>query len=148
MTVSLEFRLPAYAAVGARSCVWRPVAANLALVGYGGAVRLADPPELAEERKTPAMLWWPQRITIDEVVETPRGYEPRLAQSEWRAGAAEQFASCDLTATAKDRKVTHAGSFRFARRQVSLADWPSFRAAVNTWRDAGAAHLVARREGK
>ena len=148
MTVSLEFRLPGYAATGERICAWKPVSVNLALAGYGGAIRLARPPRLAEERETPAMLWWPQEIVIDEVIEAPKGFEPRPTVTQWQAGSAEGFAHCDINATVKGRKVTHAGSFRYERRQVPVADWPEFRAAVHELKDAGDARLVAHREGK
>ena len=148
MTLDLEFRLPGYAAVGARVCSWQPVAANLVRTGYGGIVRLTSPPALPEERETPAMLWWPQAIALDEEIEVPKGYQPRLTEDAWQAGAADDFAACDLTAEIKGRKVKYRGRFHYARRQVPVTDWPVFRAAVIAFEEAADARLIARREVK
>jgi transglutaminase-like putative cysteine protease len=148
MTIRCEFRLPGYAAVGARTCVWRPVALNLALTGYGGAVRLADPPELPAGRETPAMLWWAQTVTVDEKLHLPDDFRATLPRHAWTAGDAGSFAACEIRASGDgDDEVVHHGTLRHDRRQVPVARWDSFRAAVNTWREAGAARLLARREG-
>ncbi|HOX25530.1 MAG TPA: DUF3857 and transglutaminase domain-containing protein [Candidatus Krumholzibacteria bacterium] len=147
MTLSLEFRLPGYASVGERVCTWRPVTAGLALAGYGGAIRLAAPPTLPEDRETPAMLWWPQAVVLDERLDLPKGFEPRLDDAAWTAGGDGDFAACDLRAEADGRTVTYRGTFRYDRREVPVDDWPALRAAVNTFQDAGEARLVARRKG-
>ena len=146
MTLDLEFRVPGFATVGRRTCSWQPAAMSLALAGYGGAVRLARPPRLAEERETPAMLWWAQEFTVDEEIEAPRGFEPRLSTDRWHAGDDDAFAVCDLQASVKKRTVHYDGRFGFDRRQVPVDDWPAFRDAVNTLRDAGEARLVAWKE--
>jgi len=147
MTLALEFRLPGYAAIGERACSWRPVAANLALAGYGGVVRLATPPRLGEERETPAMLWWPQEVTIDEEIELPKGFTPHLDGAVWTAGGAADLAACDLRADADGRAVRYHGTFRYDRREIPVEGWPALRAAVNTFQDAGEARLSARRKG-
>jgi hypothetical protein len=148
MTVELAFTLPGYAQVGDRVCSWRPVAANLANHGYGGAVRLTDPPSLPEERETPVMLWWAQAVVLDEEIEVPRGFEPRLATDRWQAGDPDGIASCDITADVKGRTIKHAGTFQFARRQIPVADWNVFREAVTTWTEAVDTRFIARREVK
>jgi hypothetical protein len=146
LELELEFRAPGFARVGDRTCAWRPAALTLALAGHGGVVRLARPPHLAEERETPAMLWWAQQLTIDETIEAPRGFTPRLAADAWQAGDADAFAACDLGASVDGREVRYAGTFRYDHRQVPVEAWPAFRAAVNTLREAGDARLVAWKE--
>jgi hypothetical protein len=148
MTVELEFRLPDHAALSRRVCVWKPVAAGLALHGYGGAVRITDPPALPEERTTPAMLWWPQELVLDEEIELPRGFALRDEGRRWTAGDDDAFAACDIEVSADGRRVRHAGRFRYDDRQVATDQWSAFRAAVTTLQDAAGARLVAVKEGK
>ncbi|MBD3221544.1 DUF3857 domain-containing protein [bacterium] len=146
MTLRLEFRAPGFATIGTRTCAWKPAALTLALAGYGGVIRLAHPPHLGEERETPAMLWWAQEVVIDEEIEVPGGFEPRVDDAAWAAGDREAFAACSLAATADGRDVHYEGSYRWDRRQVQVDQWPAFRAAINTLREAGEARLVAWKE--
>lgn len=146
LRLEVEVSAPGFATVGRRTCTWKPAGLTLALAGYGGAVRLADPPHLDEEREAPAMFWWAQQLTIDEQIEVPRGWSPRLTAEAWQAGGDDAFATCDLAAAVDGRKVRHGGTFAFARRQVPTDQWPAFRAAVNTLRDAGEVRLAAWKE--
>ncbi len=147
MTLRCEFRLPAHATVGERTCLWRPVALNLALDGYAGVFRLADPPRLPDDRETPAMLWSAQTVIVDEELKLPRGFRAALPRDAWAAGGEDDFAACAVTATVDGREVVHQGRLRFDRRQIPVDHWAAFRNAVNTWREAGAARLLAQREG-
>ena len=116
--------------------------------GYGGAVRVTDPPALPEERTTPAMLWWPQERVLDEELELPRGFTLRDGERRWTAGGDDAFAACDVTLDADGRRIRHTGRFRYDDRQVATDQWPAFRAAVTTLQDAAGARLVAVKEGK
>ena len=145
MTLQLEFEIPRYAVVGQRVCSWQPAALNLAMAGYGGAIRMANPPSLAEERETPALLWWAQTLTLDEEIKVPGGFEPKLDHAAWTVGDDNDFAACDLQADAKGRKVSYKGSFRFDSRTVNVNEWPAFRAAVAMFQDAADARLTARK---
>lgn len=146
MTLEVEFLVPGFALVGPRTCSWNPAALNLILAGYGGVVRLANPPQLSDDRATPAMLWWAQEVVLDERIEVPRGFEPTLDTAAWQDGGDQDFAACDVTAEIDGRTVAQHGRFRYDGRQVPVDAWPAFCAAVSTLRDAGDANLVAWKE--
>ena len=145
--LELEFRAPGYAMVGRRTATWLPVAPSLILANYAGTSRFPDR-DLPEERETPAMLWFSSSWDVDELISPPRGYSAESPDGSWTAGEAGDAAWCDLDCKAGRGGIRLDGELAVRDRIVQPADWPEFRAAVETLRELGGTRLVARRKGQ
>jgi len=111
----------------------------------GGLFRLPDTAP-AEERETPALLWAAQRIEIDEEIAVPGGFRLIPPGEPPSAGTEGDFAFCRTEATVDGRKLRLRGTVQYQRRTVTVEEWPTFRAAVQAWRDLAALRLGGRRE--
>jgi transglutaminase-like putative cysteine protease len=144
--ITLRFRLPGYAAVGARTLHWQPLAPRLLMANYGGAFRFIAP-DLPDERSTPALIWYAQQVDIDEEIRLPKGFTAAAPERAWTTGAAGDVAHCRFDCDAGQRKFAIAGSVAVESRTILPAEWPAFAAAVGMIEDFGATRLVARRKG-
>jgi transglutaminase-like putative cysteine protease len=146
LALKLEFRIAGYATVGQTRVILQPCAARLVLGNYGGLFRFAAR-DLPVERTLPALIWYPQKVSIDETIAIPKGYHPQSLPGDWQAGADTDIASCSFSHHAGKKQHTIAGTIRVEKRTIPPEDWPAFRAAIQMLQDLGTMKIVAKRKG-
>ncbi len=144
--LKVKFRVPGFAAVGERTATWLPLAPRLITGNFAGTSRFPDR-DLAEERETPAALWYGQKWLIDERISPPRGYHSVAADKVWLVGAEGDAAWCDIAVEAAGRDTLLKGEAAVRDRTVQTDDWPVYRATTEILRELGGTRMVARRKG-
>ena len=144
--LQLKFRLPGFAAIGSRSLVWQPCAVRLLMANYGGLFRFAAR-DLPDERETPALIWYPQRVEIAEKIKLPRGFVAPAPPGSWQAGDAGDIAFCDLDCDVGKGRFQISGAVSVRQRTIPADEWPAFKAAVDKLKEIGDVRLVAKRKG-
>ncbi len=146
LPLTVEFEVPGYALAGPRTLLWRPLGPQLVMANHAGAFRFAGR-DLPAERETPALIWYPQRVVIEERVALPRGYRARAPERAWDAGDPGGIARLESAFDPDGDELASRVTVEVGRRTIEPEEWPGFRAVVGELEDAGDGFLVARREG-
>lgn len=146
LELRLDFRLPGYSSVGETAVTWAAITPQLIMANYSGLFRFAAR-DLPQERSTPALIWFPQQVVIDEEIRAPKGYRSHAGSGVWAVEESDGFASCRLTAEADGRKLRLNGNVRIEGRTVTVDHWPVFQATVRQVEELATTHLVATRKG-
>jgi len=146
LRLRLDFRLPGYGSVGETTVTWAPITPQLIMANYSGLFRFAAR-DLPEERSTPALIWFPQQVKIDEEIRVAKGYRAQVGTGVWAVDEPDGFASCRLTAEPDGRKLRLHGTIRIEGRTITVDHWPVFQATVRQVEELGTIRFVATRKG-
>ena len=146
MTLTAEFEIAGFAAIGEKTLTWLPLGSRLVMADYAGMFSWASN-DLPEERKTPALIWANAAVRLTETVEIPKGFKAVAPAQEIKAGSAEGAGLCDFIWRADGRQLVLEGRLVAADRTITTDRWPDFRAAVMSFNEIGDTPLIARRKG-
>jgi hypothetical protein len=117
-TLRVEYRVPRFVEVFDGEMVFQ--SPGLLLVADNGSIlRLAGLPD-TEERKHPAFMWAPQRVTLDETISLPRDFEVESPE-DW--SKEESLASASLTWEATGRRLSLDAEASLGRRLIPIDDF-------------------------
>ena len=136
----MEYRIPRFVDVWPDEMVFQ--SPGLMLVADNGSImRLASIPD-TEDRKHPAFMWAPQKVTIDETISLPLSFEVE-APEDW--SKQEDLASASLTWEAKGRRLSLEAEASLGRRLIPLEDFPGVRDVASELKEEAKNKLFAAR---
>jgi len=139
-TLRVEYRVPRFVEVFDGEMVFQ--SPGLLLVADNGSIlRLAGLPD-TEERKHPAFMWAPQRVTLDETISLPRDFEVESPE-DW--SKEESLASASLTWEATGRRLSLDAEASLGRRLIPLDDFAGVRDVASELKEEAKNKLFAAR---
>ncbi len=139
-TLRVEYRVPRFVEVFDGEMVFQ--SPGLLLVADNGSIlRLAGLPD-TEERKHPAFMWAPQRVTLDETISLPRDFEVESPE-DW--SKEESLASASLTWEATGRRLSLDAEASLGSRLIPIDDFAGARDVASELKEEAKNKLFAAR---
>jgi transglutaminase-like putative cysteine protease len=145
LAIELDFRCAGFALAGQQALILQPCCARLIMANYGGLFRFAAD-QLPAERSTPALIWYPQAVQINEKIELPRGWRVPVPMPSWQTGTSDDVAACAFSCRADRNLLEIEGEATIRQRTLLPQQWPQLKNVVDMIQDIGQSHLVAKRK--
>jgi len=139
-TLRIRYRIPEYADLLGDDLVFRSPATRF-IAHNDRLSRLIGVPD-SDDRVHGLFLWGPQRITIDETIKLPSGYEAEVPDA---VSTDEEYADASFEWEAKGRTLVLDGEFRLKNRQFGIEGYAGVRDTRREIRKCAETDLFAAR---